>query len=149
MPKVNFLFSALVLIALVALSGSIASCSVGQEPDISVKQAAVKRPLKGKTRTVAYFEIINNADKPKTLKGVSSQIAGAIELHTTIHSGRTMHMQRLGELTIPAHASITFSPGGNHLMLFRVAELDVSHAILEFRFTDETRYAVEFSIEDY
>jgi copper(I)-binding protein len=147
--KDNYLFTALVLLVLVGLSGCIASCSVGPEPDISISQAVVKRPLNGKTKTVAYFKIRNNAAQPKILKGVSSQIAGAIELHTTIKSDSTMRMQRLGELIIPADASITFSPGGKHLMLFRVAELNTTHAILEFRFTDETRYAAEFSIEDY
>lgn len=137
------------LAVLVVLSGFMASCSAGPIAEISVSQAVVKRPLTGKTQTVAYFELHNNSTKQKTLKQVRSQIAGTIELHTTIKSGSTLRMQRLSELIIPAHSSVSFSPGGKHLMLFRVAELNATGAILEFYFSDDSTYAVEFSIEDY
>jgi len=119
------------------------------QADITISQAVVKRPLAGRTKTVAYFELKNNSSTIKTLRKIRSDIAGAIEIHTTLKSGATLRMQRLKELAVPALSSVTFSPGDKHLMLFRVGRLPMKLANLEFGFSDGSTYELEFVIEDY
>jgi len=149
MPKARSQTELMRLLAFLIVFLTMASCNIPPQADISISQAVVKRPLAGKAKTVAYFELDNNTGETKVLLEIRSEIAGAIEIHRTIKTGALMRMQRLGELAIPAFSSVSFSPGGNHLMLFRVGNLSNDLANLEFHFSDGSSYVLEFVIEDY
>ena len=69
--------------------------------------------------TAAYCEVTNRSEDPVDIIGFTSDHAGLrVEIHeSTEHSGM-MQMRRLARVTIPAKATVSFAPGGKHLMLF-------------------------------
>ncbi len=77
---------------------------------------------------VAYAVISNPGSTPIAITGASSPAFGAIELHETREVDGVARMRRLGEVEVPAGASVHFQPGGKHFMLFRpTGEFDAEH----------------------
>ena len=74
------------------------------------------------TTTAGYFVARNTGEAPLVLDGVSAEIAGAAEMHDMVaNDDGTRSMRRLREVEVAAGDSVTFAPGGKHLMLFRLA----------------------------
>ena len=66
----------------------------------------------------AYFTVHNGGNEDDRLIGVSTPRAGRTELHTHVHMGEVMRMQKVDSVSVPAHGSTEFVPGSNHVMLF-------------------------------
>jgi copper(I)-binding protein len=85
--------------------------------------AAFARPSYGQTKVGAGFVTIHNAtDTPDSLLEVTTPAAEAVEMHTTVTIGDTLRMQKIDEIPLPAHSTVSLAPGGMHLMFFRLAE---------------------------
>lgn len=69
----------------------------------------------------AYLSISNHGDTADTLLGAKTEVAGQVEIHEHVHADGVMKMQRVESLTIEPGATVTFSPGSYHLMLFNLA----------------------------
>lgn len=65
----------------------------------------------------AFLEIQGAPNADDKLIGASSPIAQAVELHDHIKDGGVMRMRRIESIAIPAGKTVTFKPGGLHLML--------------------------------
>jgi periplasmic copper chaperone A len=74
---------------------------------------------------VVYVTIANRGAVSDRLDGARTPVARALEVHRSIASSATMNgmkmtgvmsMEPVSAVTIPAHGSVTFSPGGYHLM---------------------------------
>jgi copper(I)-binding protein len=65
----------------------------------------------------AYFTLANRGPGNDRLIGASSPAAGRVELHTHIHDKGVMRMRKLSGIDLGAGASVTFRPGGHHVML--------------------------------
>lgn len=70
----------------------------------------------------AYFTIHNGGNEDDRLIGASTPRAGRTELHTHVHLGDVMKMQKIDSVAIPASAEVRFEPGGNHVMLFNLTK---------------------------
>jgi len=68
--------------------------------------------------SAAFFTLHNHGAQEDRLLGASTPVAGKAELHTHIHMGEVMRMQKIDSASIPAHGMTEFVPGGNHVMLF-------------------------------
>ncbi|TXH92571.1 MAG: copper chaperone PCu(A)C [Pseudomonas sp.] len=68
----------------------------------------------------AYFTVHNGGNEDDRLIGASTPRAGRAELHTHVHLGDVMKMQKIDSVAIPASAEVRFEPGGNHVMLFNL-----------------------------
>lgn len=68
----------------------------------------------------AYFTVHNGGNEDDRLIGASTPRAGRTELHTHVHLGDVMKMQKIDSVAIPASAEVRFEPGGNHVMLFNL-----------------------------
>lgn len=66
----------------------------------------------------AYFVIHNKSVEADRLISAQSPIADKAELHTHVHVGEVMKMQRIESVALPAGGEARFAPGGNHVMLF-------------------------------
>jgi hypothetical protein len=80
---------------------------------------------------VVYLTIANHGAVPDRLLGAASPIARAVEMHETSESmgstdggsmkgmamGAVSSMKRIAFVVVPAHGSVTFAPGGYHIML--------------------------------
>lgn len=64
-----------------------------------------------------FLSITNTGDTPDRLTGGSSPLSEKLEVHTMTMDDGVMKMRELKDgLEIPAGATVTLKPGGNHLM---------------------------------
>ncbi len=68
--------------------------------------------------SAAFFVLHNHGNQEDRLIAVSTPVAGKAELHTHVHMGEVMRMQKVDSVSVPAHGSTEFVPGSNHVMLF-------------------------------
>ncbi|MBO3274909.1 copper chaperone PCu(A)C [Pseudomonas schmalbachii] len=66
----------------------------------------------------AYFVVHNNGKEADRLLGADTERAASAEIHEHVHKDGMMKMQKVEGVDIPAGGTLTFAPGGYHLMLF-------------------------------
>lgn len=66
----------------------------------------------------AYFVVHNQGKTEDRLLGAKTPLATKTEIHTMLHLGEVMKMEKLDSVGIPAGGEVKFAPGGTHLMLF-------------------------------
>lgn len=74
----------------------------------------------GGTNSVVYLTIANTGDGADTLTGVTSDVAGAIELHRTEIKDNVATMRQVKTIEIPARGDVRLDPNGYHLILVNV-----------------------------
>jgi copper(I)-binding protein len=74
---------------------------------------------------VVYMRITNRGAEPERLDAARTAAARVVEIHRSMDESKSMpgmamtgvmSMERVRSVTIPAHGSVTLSPGGYHLM---------------------------------
>ena len=65
----------------------------------------------------AYLTIRNQGMVPDKLVSVSTEAAARAEVHETVTEDGLTRMRPAGEVGIPPEASVSFAPGGKHIML--------------------------------
>ena len=88
------------------------------KPGLSLSAAKMVLPTVSGNPAAAYFTLSNGGDKPVEIAGVHIEGAQNTEFHQT--AGGTMNL--LDSPTVPAKGSLQFAPGGNHVMVFGLAE---------------------------
>ena len=63
-----------------------------------------------------YFTLANNGSVDQTLVAASSPACGSVMLHKSVSENGVEKMLPVKSIAVPAHNSITFAPGGFHLM---------------------------------
>jgi periplasmic copper chaperone A len=63
-----------------------------------------------------YFTLDNTGQHAAVLTGATSPDCGKLMLHKSVVHSRSASMQMVADVIIPAHGSVTFQPGGYHLM---------------------------------
>lgn len=98
----------------------ITACG-GQPAGPTVANAVYRAPLVDGAPGVAYFSIMSAAND--RIVGISSPEAQSVEIHeSSAHDGvSTMHKRDTIEL--PAGKTVTFGPGGLHVMVIAPAPL--------------------------
>ncbi|HRE53716.1 MAG TPA: copper chaperone PCu(A)C [Candidatus Competibacter sp.] len=105
----RFLFSLLLTynaLALAAGNGAI---------QIANPQAA-ETPPGAKTGAV-YFDAVNGGDADRLLSVEAKDVAGSIELHTTLMEGTLMKMRKVEAVDLAGGKTTSLKPGGLHVML--------------------------------
>lgn len=107
---------------------------------VTIDQSWAVPPVKGMSVGVAYVTLTNHGDASATLTSVSGDVSNVIELHTHVMDGDIMKMRKLDSLTIEPHQTVTFKPGGLHLMLIGLkSELAVGDSFpVTLHFGDDT-----------
>lgn len=100
--------------AIVALACATSS-ALAQTPAVSISGAWVRATVPGQGGTGAFMTL--QSPQALELVGASTPVAGVAQVHEMKLEGNTMRMQHLPALALPAHQSVTLTPGGNHLML--------------------------------
>jgi hypothetical protein len=68
------------------------------------------------TPAAGYFTVTNVGAHPVVITGASSPDCGSLMLHQSRNVSGTERMDTVPSVTIPARGSLSFSPGGYHLM---------------------------------
>ncbi|MEO9240490.1 MAG: copper chaperone PCu(A)C [Jatrophihabitantaceae bacterium] len=123
-PPLSLLAAALVVLLGLAglIRGALPQSSAGaasqpgtSNADVVVGGAYVREPANG-INAAAYFTVYNTTDKADTLVSVTSGAGAQTSLHTDSADG-SMQDAPAGGLTIPAHGSLSLTPGKGHAMI--------------------------------
>lgn len=63
-----------------------------------------------------YFTLSNSTAVPQTLIGASSPACGSLMLHQSVTKSGVEQMIMVPKVSVPAHGTLQFAPGGYHLM---------------------------------
>jgi hypothetical protein len=95
-----------------------------------------------------YFTLLNDTDKPRTLVGASSPVCGMLMLHKSVNENGVEKMLMQKRIAVPARGSLTFSPGGYHLMCMSpTKDVAVGHSVpVTLKFGDGTALIANFPV---
>lgn len=77
------------------------------------------RALPAAVPSGGYFTLHNGGDKPVTLMGAQSPACGHLMLHKSMNHGGMGMMEHVDSVKVEAGDTLTFAPGGYHLMCMR------------------------------
>ncbi|GAB4426311.1 MAG: hypothetical protein OHK0011_07810 [Turneriella sp.] len=96
-----------------------AACGRGQHSENGLVFGGwyIVKPVVDRGMATAYGQITNVQSETKVLTTVAIDCADKVELHETVESAGRVSMLGLADVTLPAGATISFQPGGKHLMI--------------------------------
>ncbi len=106
-----------VSLVFVALSGFPSAAHEASKDGVTVVHPWVRATPGGATVGAAYLEIKLAAGASDRLIGVSSPVAGKVEIHTHLNEGGVMKMRRVDAVALKPGASHLLQPSGDHIML--------------------------------
>jgi copper(I)-binding protein len=118
--------------ASVALACALAAC--GSEPEapvdvspeapegIAIGNGRLNLPAVAGNPAAVYFTITNNGSEDQLLRAINVPGAENAMFHETAEWEGRMDMQELLQVNIPAGESVTFEPGGKHVMVFDLTD---------------------------
>ncbi len=101
------------------------------------------------TPAAGYFTITNAGAHPVVITGASSPNCGMVMLHRSQSVGGTERMAMVSSVTVPAHGSVSFQPGGYHLMCMSPSGMTAGgHVPMTLRFQDNHEMTKDFMVRD-
>ena len=101
-----------------ALASSLTVCSLAalaQTAAVKVEGAWARATVQGQMGTGAFMTL--TAKDATRLVGVTSPVAGVVEVHEMKMEGDVMKMRAMPVVDLPAGKKVDFKPGGYHVML--------------------------------
>jgi hypothetical protein len=96
-----------------------------------------------------YFTLENRGNAPLVLSGASAPDCQSLMLHQSTMDGGMARMAMVTSVPVPPHGSISFSPGGYHLMCMQPAGILLTRQGTEtvtLRFADGGSLSAPFAI---
>ena len=114
--------------------------------DVQVSEAKL-RLLPGNLPAAGYFTLTNSGSPPVVLTGAHSSVFAQVMMHRSSLENEIASMQHVAQIEVPAGATLTFAPGGYHLMLMdRQKALTLGNQIeVSLLFTDGQSLPVTFT----
>jgi len=84
-------------------------------PDVVISHGWM-RYLLPSLPAAGYMTVTNNGDADAVITGAASPACGMLMLHKSQDDSGMAMMMDVQTITVPAHGSVTFAPGGYHLM---------------------------------
>jgi len=119
----------------VLLALFLGACAEGQAP-LTASNIIITQPVPGMAMSAGYFELSNNSSQSISITHVTSPEFASVEMHETVIKNLVARMTALGTLTLQAGETVSFEPGGKHLMLMRPSA-EIDSVTLQF-FDDES-----------
>lgn len=96
-----------------------------------------------------YFTLHNGTSKQLELTGASSSACGMVMLHQTKTIKGIEHMLPVRSVIVPAHGTVTFQPGGYHLMCMKPKDtMVVGHDVpVTLEFADGDAITARFPVK--
>ena len=104
--------------ALAALAGIVFSACASAQ--VVVEDAWVRGTVQDQRTTGAFMKLRSASDT--SLVGVSSPIAGFVEIHETSSHGGVMQMRAVPRVALPANKAVELKPGSYHVMLMSLKQ---------------------------
>jgi hypothetical protein len=100
--------------------GLLAAPAMAAAPAVTVSHQWM-RFLTPQIPAAGYLTLYNGGSQPAVLISAASPDCGTLMLHRSIIQNGTAKMVMVMSITVPAHGSVTFHPGGYHLMCMQPA----------------------------
>jgi periplasmic copper chaperone A len=111
----------------VVLVGILLTGCGGGSDGLQISDARVGAPT---GPNAAMYFTARGADEADSLRSATTDVANEIQIHETVISDEgTMSMRSVPRLELPAGGQLVLEPGGYHLMLLGVDELEVGGTI--------------------
>lgn len=107
--------SALALVAAVTFAAPVLQAEELVVGDLHITNVWA-RPSNTSTGAV-YLTISNQGKSADTLIGITSSVAENTEMHEMTMTDMVMRMRKAASVSLPAGQSVSFAPGGMHIML--------------------------------
>jgi periplasmic copper chaperone A len=121
------------LVALTVVAAALAGCA--QEKQLYVDDAWVRLAAVPGRPAAGYFAV-HGGPTDATLINVFTDVAIRTEMHESkMAAGGGMTMDAVRSLPVPALQTVTFAPGGKHVMLFDVNPGIKPGAAITFTYT--------------
>lgn len=118
-------------LTLVVLSALLMlACSEAQAP-LTASDVVVTRSVPGMPMSAGYFKLTNNSGQAISISHVTSPQFASVQMHETIIKDEVARMVPLEMLILQPGETVSFEPGGKHLMLMRPAD-DIDSVTLTF-----------------
>ena len=130
------------------LLAALAAPAVANTPDGVTISHPWMRFLTLEIPAAGYFTLHNNAAHPAVLTGAKSPDCGTLMLHRSVVTNGTAHMMMVHNITVPAHGTLTFRPGGYHLMCVSPSNAIApgKHVPVSLAFKDGASLTAEFPV---
>lgn len=122
------------------------SCEARAGGAVTASGAWIREQKDQSAMTAAYFSLCNGTMAPVTLTGLSTPVAGLVELHQTSRDeSGVVSMAPTGEITLQPGELLVFEPGGRHAMLMSLTGAIASgeHSPLTLEFADGSTIAAD------
>ena len=94
-----------------------------------------------------YFTLKNESSAPVDLDGASSAACGMVMLHQSKEENGVEKMLPVKSVTVPAHGSVSFAPGGYHLMCMK-PQMKVGDSVpMTLKFSDGASLTATFPVK--
>lgn len=120
-------------LALIALAAPLALTACGDPAPTDIDQAWI-RLSPNKDRPSAGYFVAHGGDSATRLRGVLTDYALKVEMHESVEENGVMTMKPINSVDIPAKGTVTFAPGGKHLMLWGVNDTAISRGKMQLTF---------------
>ena len=120
-------------LALIALAAPLALAACGDPAPTYIDQAWI-RLSPNKDRPSAGYFVAHGGDSATRLRGVLTDYALKVEMHESVEENGVMTMKTINSVDIPAKGTVTFAPGGKHLMLWGVNDTAISRGKMQLTF---------------
>lgn len=132
-------------IAAMFLAGAAASASAA---GVTVQQPRMRLIIKERPAG-GFFTLRNDTDAPVTLIGVTSSACGMMMLHQSKEVNGVEQMLPVKAVTAPAHGTLSFQPGGYHVMCMQPqSSMVVGNKVpVTLNFSDGKSIVAQFLVE--
>lgn len=120
-------------ITLAILGAPLALTACGDPAPTYVDQAWVRLSPNKDMPSSGYF-VAHGGDAGTQLRGVMTDYALKVEMHESVQKDGVMSMKTVDHVDIPAKESVTFAPGGKHLMIWGVNDTAISQGKMQMTF---------------
>lgn len=122
-------------------------CASAVAADFEVSEAWI-RLLPAGAPAGGYFSLRNNSNAQVSLVGASSSDYRNVMLHRTKEEGGTSRMIHVESVDVPANGSVSFAPGGYHLMMMGPVR---AHSVgdrvpVTLEFSDKHKITAQFEV---
>ncbi len=129
----------------VAVLAAVPLLAQAGTPQLSVSKPWI-RYLLPNIPAGGYMQLINNGNTDAVLTGAASPACGMLMLHQSQDNGGMAMMMDVPSVTVPAHGSLAFVPGGYHLMCMQPKMQVGSKVDVTLSFQDGSTLAVAMPI---
>jgi copper(I)-binding protein len=134
-------------IAAVALAPLAMHPALAAESGVSLQDGWM-RILVAARPAAGYFTLSNESASAKVLNGASSPDCSQLMLHESLHDGGQERMVMVKQVTVPPHGTLSFAPGGYHLMCMQpAASIQPGGTVpVTLRFADGGSLTADFAV---